>query len=87
MRVKDDNSAEPRAFWEGKTPCWVIRGCIAEARGSCEAYRDQSRPCWQRRCLCKEQLDLDTCFVCEVYRRYGPKQKLAGNHASPVGSQ
>ena len=58
-------------FWDGKVPCWVIRGCPPDARRACEAYLDQSRPCWELEdTLGKKMLGIDTCFMCEVYRLY-----------------
>jgi len=58
----------------GKSPCWVIRGCIPAARELCRAYQDQSRPCWEQHTLCKELFDIDSCFACKVYRLYGKEQ-------------
>jgi hypothetical protein len=62
-------------FWLDKEPCWVIRECIPEAREICIAYNDQTRPCWEQNTLCKELFDIDTCFGCEVYKRYCGKQE------------
>ena len=62
----------PGSFWEGKVPCWDLRSCVPEARSSCIAYLDPSRPCWEHEnTLCKTDLGLDTCFSCEVLHRYG----------------
>ena len=63
--------ARKGSFWRGKTPCWVMRECSAEARVLCPAYRRQSRPCWEEVCLCKKLLKIDTCFACEVFEKYG----------------
>ena len=63
------------SFWVGKTPCWVIRGCIPQARQLCRAYMDQSGPCWERKAsLCKELFEIDTCFACKVFKEYGTQQ-------------
>ncbi len=60
----------PEADCGGRTPCWVIRGCAAEARSVCPAYLNPSRPCWELDdTLCKKLLKIDSCFACEVYQR------------------
>ena len=58
------------SFWEGKTPCWAIRGCVAAARELCQATHDRSRPCWEQMSLCKQMFGIDTCFQCEVRLLY-----------------
>ena len=69
--VASDNTVEKNNFWVDKTPCWVLRGCVAEARHECPAYLDQSRPCWELGdTLCKKLFGIDTCFVCDLYKRY-----------------
>ena len=64
--------APATGFWEGKTPCWAIRGCVAAARELCQAARDTSRPCWEQMTLCKQLFGIDTCSLCEVRRLYDP---------------
>jgi hypothetical protein len=66
-------------FWRDKQPCWELRGCAAEACRCCVAYRDQSRPCWDHEgTLCK-QMGINTCFTCEVSRRYGGNLRPPGD--------
>ena len=79
-------------FWAGKTPCWVMRGCIFEARHLCRAYQDQSLPCWEQKTLCKELLSIDTCFACQVFKEYGSAPGETDNRTDmpseyPVGSR
>ncbi len=57
-------------FWEGKTPCWAIRGCVAAAQEICQATHDPARPCWEQTTLCKKLFGIDTCSYCEVRRLY-----------------
>ena len=72
--VKEVEKLQENGFWTDKVPCWVIRKCISQARQQCGAYQDQSRPCWEHQdTLCKELFGLDTCFVCKVFKRYGPQ--------------
>jgi hypothetical protein len=48
-----------------------LRCCVSMGKESCVAYQDQSRPCWEHAdTLCKQLLGVDTCFSCEVWRRY-----------------
>lgn len=61
---------DPKGFWADKAPCWKLRDCVPEACQQCEAYLDQSRPCWELDTLCKELLDIETCDCCRVYRCY-----------------
>jgi len=74
-----------RGFWRDKQPCWESRGCIAAACRTCAAYLDQSRPCWEHEdALCK-QLGINTCFTCEVFKRYGNQGRppSGGQRPSP----
>ncbi len=67
--------SEEAGFWADKTPCWVIRDCIPDARQKCPAYQDQSQPCWKvPNTLCKELVGIDTCFACQVFKLYRPSQ-------------
>jgi hypothetical protein len=68
-------------FWADKTPCWIFRGCVAEACDTCPAFYDRSRPCWEQDTLCKRLLDMDSCFACEVYQRYAPSARPADKAA------
>jgi hypothetical protein len=61
---------KPGTYWQGKCPCWVLRDCIAEVRAECQAFHDQSRPCWEYDTPCKELLGVPTCLYCEVWKRY-----------------
>ena len=79
--MRENGPVRDNGFWMGKTPCWVTRGCIPEARQLCRSYQDQSRPCWEENTLCKELFDMDTCSTCEVFKLYGGKQELADNNA------
>jgi MerR family transcriptional regulator/heat shock protein HspR len=48
-------------------PCWAIRECSQEERGSCMAYQSDSFPCWEaseKGSACKN----NDCRECEVYR-------------------
>jgi MerR family transcriptional regulator/heat shock protein HspR len=48
-------------------PCWAIRNCSVEERGTCQAYQCNSYPCWdasEKGTLCKNT----NCRECEVYR-------------------
>lgn len=63
------------SFWVDRTPCWVMRGGIGQARQQCRAYHEQLRPCWEQRdSLCKELFEIDTCFTCKVFKKYGSQQ-------------
>lgn len=68
--MADSLQTDPDGFWADKVPCWNLRDCPPEACRQCEAYLDQSRPCWEQDALCKKLLGLDTCKSCEVSRRY-----------------
>ena len=73
--MRDRRTLRKSSFWDGKTPCWELRNCILEVCQTCPAYLDQSRPCWRiKGTLCKKLLDKSTCFVCEVYERYGSEE-------------
>lgn len=48
-------------------PCWAIRKCSAKEREKCQAYFNESFPCWEaseKGKLCKNT----NCRECEVYR-------------------
>jgi MerR family transcriptional regulator/heat shock protein HspR len=48
-------------------PCWSLRGCTAEVREKCLAFRNDAFPCWEaseKGELCKNT----DCRECEVYR-------------------
>jgi len=48
-------------------PCWAIRKCSDEERGTCQAYQSNTYPCWdasEKGVLCKNT----NCRECEVYR-------------------
>jgi MerR family transcriptional regulator, heat shock protein HspR len=48
-------------------PCWAIRGCTNEERQKCQAYNNDTYPCWEaseKGALCKNT----NCRECEVYR-------------------
>lgn len=68
--IEVEQKQPPKNFWKGKTPCWVLRHCISEAREQCNAYRNQSLPCWEQETLCKGLCGGSTCFVCEVFIKY-----------------
>jgi MerR family transcriptional regulator/heat shock protein HspR len=51
-------------------PCWKIAGCAEEDRLSCEAYNNNSLPCWavfHKNNFCTDK----DCRACEVYNDYG----------------
>ena len=74
--VEQREALRQNSFWADKQPCWAIRGCIPQARHLCRAYQDQSQPCWEQQdTLCKELFGLETCFVCDVFKRYAPVPK------------
>lgn len=76
MAHDDELKVDTGGFWADKTPCWDIRGCVAQMCRHCPAYMDQSRPCWQTQgTLCKELLQKSTCFVCEVFERHGGSEE------------
>jgi hypothetical protein len=70
--IETQMTVDKDGFWADKMPCWDIRGCPEAACRECEAYQDQSRPCWELDTLCKQHLGMRTCDTCEVYRLYGP---------------
>lgn len=72
-----DTTEEQKTFWAGKTPCWKMRGCIAEARQRCAAYLNRSEPCWVQDTLCKEFFGIDTCWTCPVRKRYARQWRRA----------
>lgn len=48
-------------------PCWAIRQCSESDRESCNAYTDNSYPCWeasQKGQMCKNE----DCRECDVYK-------------------
>ncbi len=48
-------------------PCWAVRKCSAGEREKCQAYNNDSYPCWEaseKGTLCKNS----DCRECEVYR-------------------
>ena len=48
-------------------PCWAIRKCSDDERGTCQAYQSNGYPCWdasEKVALCKNT----NCRECEVYR-------------------
>ena len=48
-------------------PCWVIRQCSTEDREKCQAYINETYPCWEaseKGTLCRNT----NCRECEVYR-------------------
>ena len=76
--MADPADSDEGCFWTDKVPCWIIRTCSRETRCQCAAYLDQSRPCWEHDdTLTKKFLHLDTCFACDVFRRYGPPETPA----------
>jgi MerR family transcriptional regulator, heat shock protein HspR len=51
-------------------PCWKIVGCTEEDRNNCEAYNNDSVPCWavfHKNNFCTNK----DCRACEVYGNYG----------------
>lgn len=78
------DGGEAAGFWAGKVACWDLRGCAAEARQTCPAYQDRSRPCWvYEDTLCAQLLGVRTCFRCEVFRRYGGKDAALPRDRAP----
>ena len=51
---------------EGQPPCWVTRGCSAEARTKCAAYGRPTVPCWLIR-LRREGKLPKACLKCELF--------------------
>lgn len=48
-------------------PCWELLPCTAEARRTCPAYKENTRPCWMIKGLdCAPQGN--ECRECAVYR-------------------
>ena len=47
-------------------PCWNLLPCGADTRDDCEAYRDNTRPCWMTRGI--GTLQGNECRKCAVYR-------------------
>jgi MerR family transcriptional regulator, heat shock protein HspR len=48
-------------------PCWALRNCTMEEREKCQAYINDTYPCWEaseKGALCKNA----DCRECEVYR-------------------
>lgn len=72
IREKGLNFSGVRALM-AMNPCWAIRQCPVEDRGSCGAYTDNFQPCWEasekgrncknencRECVVYHSLDLDS---------------------------
>lgn len=46
-------------------PCWDIKGCSAEAKAKCPAWKDRSTPCWD---LARRAGNgAHQCYACDVY--------------------
>lgn len=49
------------------TPCWYMRNCSRKERDLCDAYNDDSKPCWEashKGITCKNE----DCRECPVYQ-------------------
>lgn len=45
-------------------PCWEIKDCPEEKRGSCTATVDRAKPCWElNRSICRKSGLCDECVV------------------------
>ncbi len=69
-------------FWDGKTPCWVLRNCPEMMRDTCPSYLEQSEPCWEMPdTACDRILGTEkTCDVCCVYQAYSGLADPAEDH-------
>jgi len=85
MKESEDNKKS--SFWTDKTPCWVIRGCVVEARHRCNAYLNPSVPCWKQETLCKQFFDFCTCFTCDVFNRYCGRLEEIENGSRDPGAK
>ena len=47
-------------------PCWEQKGCSPEAVAKCQAYLDQSQPCWQT-FRAQDGHMKEACLDCEVF--------------------
>jgi len=48
-------------------PCWEITNCPTERKGTCSAYIDKSKPCWElNRMICNTESGR-ICEDCVVY--------------------
>ena len=48
-------------------PCWEIKDCPKGKKGSCSAYRDRTKPCWElNRVTCGRELG-KICENCIVF--------------------
>ena len=64
-------------------PACFVRSCDPQTRRECEAWLDQSKACWRHEnTLSKRLLGIDTCFTCEVFKRYANVRK--GSFAQEV---
>jgi hypothetical protein len=68
-------------YWENKTPCWEIKGCMGKpGKGKdCIAYKYTKYPCWNAvGTLCKgpSGRDIRECQCCEVYHKYGQNKPI-----------
>ena len=50
-------------------PCWDLKLCSSEDKATCEAMKDETKPCWMTNNICVTEHRLN-CRDCEVYR-YG----------------
>lgn len=71
---------------ERQAPCWVMRGCSAEARAKCAAYGRPTLPCWLVR-LRREGKLPKACLKCELFAMVQsaalgtPATNLGGPHS------
>jgi len=55
-------------------PCWIVKGCPEETRKECQAYNNQSKPCWEIiSTVCKPCIGRISCTECDFYK--ASKQK------------
>jgi hypothetical protein len=54
------------SFWEGRKPCWDVKGCTPEMRASCPAFLEGRTACWQVNRLPGGQLK-EECLGCDVF--------------------
>jgi MerR family transcriptional regulator/heat shock protein HspR len=59
------------------TPCWVVKRCPEETRKQCQAYYNQSKPCWEIiGAVCKPCVDRILCTECDFYKASKQKKDI-----------
>jgi MerR family transcriptional regulator/heat shock protein HspR len=58
-------------------PCWMVKRCPEESRKQCQAYYNQSKPCWEiLSAVCKPCVDRIPCTECDFYRASKQKKEM-----------